>query len=329
MVMAAVDSGQPFNAIKDLKTELFDHADLNDLSSFDRFPGIRQIRTLAEYLEAVHAFLDQHGGSRLPSTFLLYRGQPGPYPLVPKLLRPNVLSRLEAGLEPHLGNGPKRVNAIQSELVLALVKHAEQYRSSIAPVYGENDFLSWLCLAQHHGLPTCFLDWAANPLASLFFACDDVSPLDAVFDGVVWGMILKDASSRSEGSVVRMDRTGLGNMHRDLAASKKAYEAERTLVAQINTEMALSSTVVIIPRVLTRRIEAQSGAFLASPDPVRLSRVPTGNEKIPWATIAPICVIPQDSKPSVLEDLRTMRIHHGSVYADLDSYARSIVNGLL
>jgi len=61
--------------------------------------------------------------------------------------------------------------------------------------------LEWLCLAQHHGIPTRLMDWTFNPLVALFFAVEN----DLQADGAVYcawpsgGLKIESLLLRQEG----------------------------------------------------------------------------------------------------------------------------------
>lgn len=106
---------------------------------------------------AITSFADFHSEMRklLKDRLWIFRGQNSvDWKLIPKAGRPD-----------YIGSDFK-------ELLGSFKRRAVEFIS----VRPENTW-DWMCLAQHHGLPTPLLDWTFNPLVAAYFAvmpyCDE------------------------------------------------------------------------------------------------------------------------------------------------------------
>ena len=103
----------------------------------------------------------------------VFRGQSGDYPLLSSLGRLNHNLASLPTIEMHLLNNFKN--------------------------YAHSDFKSegsdwdWLCLGQHHGLPTRLLDWTFSPFVAMHFATVDLRAYET--DAVIWCVNLFETQS--------------------------------------------------------------------------------------------------------------------------------------
>jgi hypothetical protein len=83
----------------------------------------------------------------------------------------------------------------------------------------------WLCLAQHHGLPTRLLDWSYNPLSAIYFSVE--------------------ADSSVDGKLFALD------------APKQAPSDVRA-----NSPFSIKKPEKLFPNIVSPRIRAQEGLFV-------------------------------------------------------------------
>ncbi len=252
-------------------------------------------------------------------------------PLLPKLIRETTLKKI---LEPSSKN-ERNIIDIQSRLLQRLKRyalHIYDNEKNKKPNHWE-----WICVAQHHGLPTLLLDWSINPLVSLYFSC--LSSSNKNENGCLYVMQLRSMSKRDNATI------RVGHHHNDdIDANMDVQDAKKLLI--------------VIPLVFTRRIESQASRFLYMGNLSDICvKLDNGNIKLynneeqiqfdslslfnnnsantmycnldnkPWKGAILKYVIPSEFKEKILKELRKCQIHEGTIFSDLDGYARYLGDG--
>ncbi len=171
-------------------------------------------------------------------------------------------------------------------------KSREKYERSVFDIFRReaHGFLAmvptneweWLSLAQHHGLPTRLLDWTHNPLVALYFAVE--------------------ANTETDGQIFA------------LRALTKASASVRTA-----SPFSLTSPVKYYPNIVTPRIRAQEGLFVAC----AALEVPL-DQALRSAWRVECLRVPVIRKAHLRYELFRIGVHASSLFPDVDGLTARI-----
>ena len=224
------------------------------------------------------------------------------------------------------GKNPSEFEEIERRALSVFANHVIGHVNHIP----RNDW-EMLALAQHHGLPTRFLDWTANPLVALYFATRKTKKNDAgaLLDSAVYVLIQEPVSytelleTRMEEAVDNLQkRLGEGDPQTEetdaemsVKRIKQQIDAEQKVKDEILKELSpftISSNVIYDPPHVSPRIRAQDAALLACFNPL------VHLEDSDYIEI----IIKADAHDEIRKRLDLYGVFDKQLYPDLDGMAK-------
>lgn len=238
-----------------------------------------------------------------------FRGEPQwGLPLIPSLLRKNTFDLLRKKY-----GGQKTPTELEQLLIQRFKRYTSHIYHSHSDFHGRNfTDLEMLCLAQHNGLPTLLLDWSLNPFVALYFALrshyyQDPNKSD---DACLWVMELAPKEERQHLTVHLEDPSESWSEH-------------------VNSSRRLCP-LLVVPLVFTHRIAAQAGRFVyaayMNDSEKGLDTLQTPNK--PWKSLVKYR-IPASERQALLQRLTIIGMHEGTLFPDLEGWAKFLKDGNL
>jgi len=213
----------------------------------------------------------------------IYRGvSRASYPILPKVGRQYCIDHFNLKLK------YKSLDDYEDKLMLEFKKHALPFLEQRP----ENEW-EWWAIAQHHGLPTRYLDWTFNPLVAAYFA-------------------VEDCNNDEDAIVYASDKTQFNNY-----------------IDGTNDPLSIDEIFLYYPPHINKRIIAQSGIFTAHNDPtteLNLIDKPASkiklkkNEKYVLEQI----IIPKTIKKDFKRLLNLYGINQATLFPGLDGIAKHL-----
>ena len=175
---------------------------------------------------------------------------------------------------------------------------------------------SWeiLALAQHHGLPTRFMDWTTNALVALYFAVRN--PEHDNCDSAIYILTKETLSYEDIVNKVREESK------QNLMAHVETKKGKRNLLQDKQIEVLLKNdevspfdideNVIYEPPHISPRIRAQDGVLLACHNPVTEL---DSSEYIEW-------IIPMKCRDQIRRELEQYGVFDKQLFPDLDGLAK-------
>lgn len=238
-----------------------------------------EIENFDEYLNTIHKELGANGEQKRR---LYFRGQSKRvhegYSLKPSIARYD-----------HLGTLPlAALEQLECEVLETFSNHLLTYVQHRPMTPWEE-----LAIAQHHGLPTRFMDWTTNPLVALYFAVRNTNGRSG--DSAVYVLISnpKRYADLKRGQAVQVKPVADAATVPATGEGKDAYEdfgvdqdAEQTPITasetaetddisadvgplELPTPFKITENIIYDPPHVSPRIRAQDGVLLACWQPMR------------------------------------------------------------
>ena len=166
----------------------------------------------------------------------------------------------------------------------------------------QDEFCSWLFLAQHYGLPTRLLDWSESALVALFFAANTNPILDASL------FVLQP---REMNQVTNGDQTLIP------VTSSPATELFR---GAFDDHFNREETVAVLSYENDSRMLMQQAAFTLHGTPQDLREIGEQEQLIRTFTV------PSVSKASIIEELASLGVRRRTLFPDLANLADDLKN---